>query len=99
MLKLIWSPESLGDIQRLYRFLVSKNPDAAKRAASAIRKAANALQESPDMGKPVDDLPHEFREMMISFGSSGYVMLYRREPTLLIVLAIRHQKEAGYSRE
>ena len=40
----------------------------------------------------------ELRELVISFGDSGYVALYRYEPTAeaVHVLAFRHQKEAGY---
>jgi hypothetical protein len=40
----------------------------------------------------------ELRELVIAFGDSGYVALYRHEPTAdaVYVLAFRHQKEAGY---
>lgn len=40
----------------------------------------------------------EFRELLIGFGDSGYVLLYRFEPQedVVYVLAFRHQKEAGY---
>jgi len=49
------------------------------------------------MGRPIDDQP-ELREMLITFGDSGYVALYRYEPASdsVYVLAFRHQKEAGY---
>lgn len=49
------------------------------------------------MGRPFPELP-ELRELMIGFGDSGYVALYRHEPTddAVYVLAFRHQKEAGY---
>lgn len=36
------------------------------------------------------------RELLIDFGDSGYVVLYRLEGELVTALAIRHQKEAGY---
>jgi plasmid stabilization system protein ParE len=38
----------------------------------------------------------EFREWLIDFGSSGYIALYRLEGDTAVVLAVRHQKEAGY---
>lgn len=49
------------------------------------------------MGRPFPELP-ELRELVISFGDSGYVALYRFDPTAdaVYVLAFRHQKEAGY---
>ena len=36
MPQLIWSPQALIDVQRLYRFLAPKNQDAAKRAVTAL---------------------------------------------------------------
>lgn len=55
------------------------------------------LETTPAMGRPVDDQP-ELRELLIPFGDSGYVALYRHEPAqdAVYILAIRHQKEAGY---
>jgi len=40
----------------------------------------------------------ELRELVIAFGDSGYVALYRHEAAddVVYVLAFRHQKEAGY---
>ncbi len=51
MPRMIWSPEALADVQRLYRFLAKKNPDAARRAASAIRDGMPilALHRSRDL--------------------------------------------------
>ena len=39
----------------------------------------------------------EFREWSIDFGHSGYVVLYRFDGEIVAVLAVRHQKEAGYA--
>jgi ParE toxin of type II toxin-antitoxin system, parDE len=38
------------------------------------------------------------RELVIPFGESGYVALYRHdaEADLVYILAFRHQREAGY---
>jgi plasmid stabilization system protein ParE len=44
----------------------------------------------------IDDLPEEFREWPIDFGDSGYVVRYRISDDAVTILAIRHQKEAGY---
>ena len=38
----------------------------------------------------------EFREWLIDFGDSGYVVLYRLEARVAVILAVRHQREAGY---
>ena len=47
----------------------------------------------------MDDMPPEFREWLIDFGSSGYVALYHLDATAITILAIRHQREAGYRQE
>jgi plasmid stabilization system protein ParE len=41
----------------------------------------------------VDDLPEEFREWLIDFGDSGYVVRYCVDEAAVTILAIRHQKE------
>lgn len=93
---LIWSPPALLDVQRLYRFLAPKNPDAAKRAVKAIRQGMKVLELQPGMGRPIEDIPDEFREWVIDFGDSGYVARYRLDADAVIILAVRHQKEVGY---
>lgn len=96
MPRLIWSQQALLDVQRLYRFLAANNIDAAKRAIQAVRQGVAVLGRQPGIGRPVEDMPDEFREWVIDFGDSGYVIRYRIEPGAVILLAARHQKEAGY---
>lgn len=96
MPRLIWTPQALADVQRLYRFLASKNLDAAQRAVQTIRQGVKVLTLQPGMGRPIEDLPVEFREWLIDFGDSGYVARYRLDVDVIVVLAVRHQKEAGF---
>ena len=96
MPRLIWSPHALRDVQRLYRFLANKNVDAAKRAVSAIRQAVKVLAIQPAIGRPIEDMTDEFREWVIDFGDSGYIARYRLEVSDVVILAVRHQREAGY---
>lgn len=96
MSRLIWSPSALRDVQRLHRFLVQKDEKSASRAIKAIRSGVKILARQPEVGRPVVGLEPEFREWLIDFGNSGYVALYRIENGLATVLAVRHQKEAGY---
>ncbi|WP_234265382.1 type II toxin-antitoxin system RelE/ParE family toxin [Hydrogenophaga sp. NFH-34] len=96
MPRLIWTPQALADVQRLYRFVSSKNLDAARRAVQTIRQGVKVLTLQPGMGRPIEDLPVEFREWLIDFGDSGYVARYRLDGDAIVVLAVRHQKEAGF---
>ena len=95
MPQLIWSPQALRDVQRLYRFLASKNLESAKRAVTAIRQGVNVLSLQPGMGRPVEDMENEFRDWIIDFGDGGYLARYRIDGQQLIILAVRHRKEAG----
>jgi plasmid stabilization system protein ParE len=94
---LIWTPRALLDIQRLYRFLASRNPDAARRAVKAIRAGVGLLAKQPRMGRPADD-PPQSRDWNIDFGHGGYVARYHYDEAadLVTVLAVRHQKESGF---
>ena len=91
------SARAQSDLSRLHTFLLSKDVDAAKRAVLAIRDAFMPLKHAPMIGRPVED-SDDLRELVIDFGSSGYLALYRFEAALdgVIILAIKHQREDGY---
>jgi plasmid stabilization system protein ParE len=91
--------ETAGEgLERCRRFLEEKNPRAAKRAAEVIEKQFELLETAPDIGRPLPENP-EVRELVISFGDSGYIALYQYNPNAsdtAYILAFRHQREAGY---
>ena len=91
-----YAPRAIRDLQRLRDFLRPKHPAAARRAGEAIIKAVQILRDQPHIGRSVEDLPAEYREWVIDFGDSGYVARYRIDADAVTILAIRHQKEAGY---
>jgi len=96
MSRLIWSPAALQDVRRLHQFLAEKNADAAKRAVKAIRDGVKIIAQQPGVGRPVEDMELEYREWLIDFGDSGYVALYHYDGQTAIILAVRHQREAGF---
>ncbi|MDG0835808.1 type II toxin-antitoxin system RelE/ParE family toxin [Roseateles saccharophilus] len=83
-------------LERCRQFLAAKTPQAARRAGQTIERQFLLLETAPDIGRPFPDMP-ELRELVIAFGDSGYVALYRHEPAddAVYVLAFRHQREAG----
>ena len=97
MPQVIFAPRAIRDLRRLRDFLRPKSAGAAPRAGEAIRQGVRILGAHPRHGRMVDDLPEEFREWIIDFGDSGYVVRYRIDEAAVTILAIRHQKEAGYS--
>lgn len=96
MSRLIWTPSTLADVQQLYRILAPKDEAAARRAMAAIRSGVKILSYQPEAGRPADNIDPVFREWLIDFGSSGYIALYRFDGETATILALRHQKEAGY---
>jgi plasmid stabilization system protein ParE len=74
-------------------FLKSKSPEASKRAVSAIQEAIEKAAVFPDRFRPVPDLTH-YREIIIDFGSSGYIARFRHEEGGDIhIVRIKHQLE------
>jgi plasmid stabilization system protein ParE len=97
MPQVVFADAAIRDLQRLREFLRPKNEDAARRAGEAILQGVKLLGSHPYVGRLVDDLPEEFREWLIDFGDSGYIARYRVEAENVTILAIRHQREAGFS--
>ena len=93
---LSWMPPALTDVQQLYRFLAPKDKASARRAIRTIRPGVKILDHQPQVGRPVEEMDPEFREWLIDFGSSGYIALYHFDGQKVTILAVRHQKEAGY---
>jgi len=93
--RVVYSRNALANLERAFDFLAEHDSDAAVDAASAIQSAVDALAPHPLIGRR---LRREIRELVISFGRTGYVALYRFVPARdeVRVLAIRHQRELDY---
>lgn len=95
MAAVVYSARALDHLERAFEFLAQTDPSAALNVASAIRSAVSTLAAHPLIGRRIEG---EIRELVISFGKSGYVALYRFIPHLDVVrvLAFRHQRELDY---
>jgi plasmid stabilization system protein ParE len=95
--QLIITAGAIVGLERCRRFLANRNPLAAKRASDAIERQFRLLETHPEIGRPDWDEP-ELRELLITFGDSGYAVLYRFSPAddTVYILAFRHQTEAGW---
>jgi plasmid stabilization system protein ParE len=96
MPRLKWSQSAIQDVARLHDFLAPKSRDAAKRAIKAIRQGMKALGKHPEIGRPVEEMPSAFRERVIEFGQGAYVAVYHYDGKQVVILAVRHGREAGY---
>lgn len=95
--KVRFTPEAEEDLLRLYDFLLVKDLGAAERALAAIEEATRLLKFSPFSCRKVVRSNPFLRELVIPFGSAGYVALYEIEGRQIVtVLAVRHQREDDY---
>ena len=95
MAGLIYSEQAVADLARLTDFLLESDPVAAMETIGLIEEAVAVLMRHPLIGRPVE---FDLRELVISRGRTGYVALYsfEEERDAVLILAIRHQREAGY---
>jgi plasmid stabilization system protein ParE len=86
----------LQDLERLHGFLLPKSRETAQRAIRTIRQGVKGLAKHPEIGRVVDEMPPEFREWVIDFGKGAYLVLYHYDGSAVVLLAVRHGREAGY---
>ena len=85
------------DLIRLYAFLIELDIVAARDALAAIEKGINFLQDFPFTCRKATPENPLLREMIIPFGSKGYVVLFEIEDSQTVtILAVRHQLEEDY---
>jgi toxin ParE1/3/4 len=90
--RVVWLPEALQDVTRLYDFLADKSPEAARKAADRIGYAARQLEQYPDLGQPMEDDPR--RQIFIPFGAGAYVIRYRRDNEKnVVIVRVWHSRE------
>jgi plasmid stabilization system protein ParE len=96
-----YSQSARDDLVRLYEYLLDRattaeDLDLAERALAAITGAVESLKRSPFIYRKAEDDPF-LRELLVPFGSSGYVALFEIEDaTTVTILAVRHQLEDDY---
>lgn len=95
--KVRFTRQAEDDLSRLYDFLLEKDLAAAEHALEAIKGAVELLRISPfSCRKALADNPF-LRELVIPFGSAGYVALFEIESGDMVnILAVRHQREEDY---
>lgn len=89
MPRLRWSPPALLDVARFHAFLAPKSRKAAQEAVKVIRQGVKALSKHPEIGRPVEELPPEFREWVIEFGQGAYIALYHFDGKETVILAVQ----------
>jgi plasmid stabilization system protein ParE len=93
--QVVYSACAVENIERAMQLQREKNAELAVASAPAIRSAVENLATHPLIGRRVEG---DVRELVISYGATGYIALYRFDiqRDQVRVLALRHQREVGY---
>ena len=95
------TPGALVDLQRLYEHLLEQARTVddlaqAELARAAVLSGLERLKQTPFLYRKAADSAF-LRELILPFGSSGYVALYEIvDAEHVDVLAFRHQREDDY---
>ena len=95
--------EAQEDLERLFDFVLERelsrpggDLETAELALAAIRAGLETLKSSPFTCRKAGHSPF-LRELVISFGRSGYVALFEVvDPANVVIAAVRHQLEDDY---
>ncbi|MGH8731344.1 MAG: type II toxin-antitoxin system RelE/ParE family toxin [Burkholderiales bacterium] len=90
------APRALSDLEKFRDFLRDIDPSSADSTVGLILAAVGVLEHHPLMGRSAEG---GLRELVISRGKTGYLALYRYDEARdrVLVLSVRHQREAGYA--
>jgi plasmid stabilization system protein ParE len=87
---------AFADFERLFDFITAEDHQRTREQILSVRKALELLAEHPQLGRAAEE---GRRELILSHGHYGYIAKYRWLPAedLVLILAVRHQLEAGYA--
>lgn len=97
MARIVLAPEVADDFERILEHLEQCESPRVETVVDTIIDAIDVLERNPLIGRPGVG---GNRELVIGSGSTGYVALYRyvQASDLVVVLAVRGQREAGFAR-
>ena len=95
--------EAAADLRRLEDFAIERElesdaPDwtTPQRALDALREGMRLLSWSPYSCRKAELGNGRSRELVVPFGSTGYIVLFEIVGEDVIVGAVRHQREEDY---
>ena len=85
------------DLQQLFARLAKLDLQAATRARVKIAGGTDILKEFPFSCRKASANSPLLRELLVSFGGSGYVMLFEiDDASTVTILAVRHLRQDDY---
>jgi len=92
MSTVIWTSAALTDVEELVVALAQVNPDAAERAAKAIRRAGDSLDINSKRGTMVQNAPG-VRKLIVPFGKYGFVIHCAILGDEVVILKVYHGRQ------
>jgi plasmid stabilization system protein ParE len=98
--KVKYSPKAAAKIRTTCEFYKQFDSELPRRARNTIVSSLLRLLDHPKVGRPWL-LNLNYRERVISFGSSHFLALYQFDETNgdILVVGIRHEREMSYGLE
>jgi len=90
-MKVSYSQEAIADLIRLREFIAIKNPQAAQKVATSIRKGISQLKTFPYLGIEVEQAPNP--EMIRDLIIGNYIARYLLHAKQIYILRVWHHKE------
>lgn len=95
--KVRYTEAAKEDLKRLFSFLAEQDLQAAQNARQIIGESVKLLQKFPFTCRKAAPENTFLRELLIPFGTSGYVALFEIDDDKTVtILAVRHQRENDY---
>lgn len=86
-MKVLWAPRALLRVVEIGQYIAADRPEAARAWAIALFERAASLGKYPRRGRRVPEVGRdEIREAL----HGDYRLIYRVDPTRLVILTVRH---------
>ena len=97
MTKISYSSAFWDDMERLTEFLIIRNLPAALATYDIVMHGIDLLKWHPEIGRLATS--DGLRELVISRGKTGYIVLYSYDELLDLVnvVSVWHQREDGFN--
>lgn len=94
MPRLVLTSQAIDDLEEVEKFLAEKSQEAADRAKAVIAEHLEKVQLFPTIYRPAST-QKDRREIVIAFGSYGYVVRYHhdKEADTVTITNVWHQRQ------
>lgn len=98
MTRIVLPPAVAEDFVRILEHLDRREATQREQRIDGIVRAIDVLADNPLIGRALDG---DLRELIVGRDARGYVALYRylAEFDTILILAVRAQREVGYTHD